>query len=75
MASGLTFRTLAETAADTLDWHLARPAKQQAELRDWHQAGSGEGGFGCLAQESGLDYELRAGCSGWCIWFGGDCYR
>jgi len=25
MASGLTFRTL--------DWHLARPAKQQAELR------------------------------------------
>ncbi len=33
MASGLTFRTLAETAADTLEWHLARPAKQQAELR------------------------------------------
>lgn len=33
MASGLIFRTLAETAADTLEWHLARPAKQQAELR------------------------------------------
>ena len=33
MASGLTFRPLAVTAADTLEWHLARPAEQQAELR------------------------------------------
>jgi len=33
MASGLTFRTLADTAADTLEWHLARPAEQQAELK------------------------------------------
>jgi 2'-hydroxyisoflavone reductase len=33
MASGLTFRTLSKTAADTLEWHMARPAKQQAELR------------------------------------------
>ena len=33
MASGLTFRALAETAADTLEWHLARPAEQQVELR------------------------------------------
>jgi 2'-hydroxyisoflavone reductase len=33
MASGLTFRSLAATAADTLEWHLARPAAQQAELK------------------------------------------
>ena len=33
MASGLTFRPLAETARDTLDWHHTRPAEQQAELR------------------------------------------
>jgi 2'-hydroxyisoflavone reductase len=33
MASGLTFRPLAVTAANTLEWHLARPAEQQAELR------------------------------------------
>ena len=33
MASGLTFRPLAVTAADTLDWHKSRPAAEQAELR------------------------------------------
>lgn len=33
MASGLTFRPLAVTAADTLDWHKSRPAGEQAELR------------------------------------------
>lgn len=32
-SSGLTFRPLAVTAKDTLDWHLGRPAKEQAELR------------------------------------------
>ena len=31
--AGLTFRPLAVTAKDTLDWHLARPAAEQAELR------------------------------------------
>ena len=33
MASGLTFRSLAVTAADTLKWHKSRPAGEQAELR------------------------------------------
>ena len=33
VASGLSFRSLAVTAADTLAWHKARPAKEQAELR------------------------------------------
>ncbi len=33
MASGLTFRPLAVTAKDTLDWHKTRPAEEQAELR------------------------------------------
>lgn len=33
MESGLTFRPLAVTAADTLQWHAARPATEQAELR------------------------------------------
>lgn len=33
MQSGLTFRPLAVTAADTLEWHQSRPAEQQAELR------------------------------------------
>jgi len=33
MASGLTFRPLAVTAADTLQWHKSRPAAEQAELR------------------------------------------
>jgi len=33
MASGLTFRPLAVTAADTLAWHKSRPAEEQAELR------------------------------------------
>ena len=33
MASGLTFRPLAVTAADTLDWHKSRPVAEQAELR------------------------------------------
>lgn len=31
--SGLTFRPLAVTAADTLAWHKTRPAAEQAELR------------------------------------------
>ena len=31
--SGLTFRPLAVTAADTLAWHKTRPAGEQAELR------------------------------------------
>jgi len=33
IASGLTFRPLAVTAADTLQWHETRPAAEQAELR------------------------------------------
>jgi 2'-hydroxyisoflavone reductase len=33
MASGLTFRPLAVTAADTLNWHRTRPAEEQTELR------------------------------------------
>ncbi len=33
MAAGLTFRPLAVTARDTLDWHRSRPAAEQAELR------------------------------------------
>jgi len=31
--AGLTFRPLAVTAKETLDWHRTRPAEQQAELR------------------------------------------
>lgn len=33
MESGLSFRPLAVTAADTLRWHQGRPAEQQAQLR------------------------------------------
>jgi 2'-hydroxyisoflavone reductase len=33
VASGLTYRPLAVTAADTLEWHKTRPADKQAELR------------------------------------------
>ena len=33
VASGLTYRPLSVTAADTLEWHQARPAENQAELR------------------------------------------
>ncbi len=33
IATGLTFRPLAVTAADTLQWHEARPATEQVELR------------------------------------------
>jgi 2'-hydroxyisoflavone reductase len=33
VAAGLTFRTLAETAKDTLEYHKSRPAERQAELR------------------------------------------
>jgi 2'-hydroxyisoflavone reductase len=33
VASGLTFRTLADTAAATLEYHYSRPAERQAELR------------------------------------------
>jgi 2'-hydroxyisoflavone reductase len=33
VASGLTFRPLAVTAADTLAWHRTRPAGEQAELK------------------------------------------
>jgi len=33
VGSGLTFRPLAVTASDTLQWHLGRPAAQQAHLR------------------------------------------
>jgi len=33
IASGLTFRPLATTAADTLAWHKTRPAAEQAKLR------------------------------------------
>jgi len=33
VASGLTYRPLAVTAADTLAWHKTRPAGEQAELK------------------------------------------
>ena len=33
IAAGLTFRPLAVTALDTLEWHKTRPAEQQARLR------------------------------------------
>ncbi|MEJ2258463.1 MAG: NAD-dependent epimerase/dehydratase family protein [Woeseiaceae bacterium] len=33
VASGLTYRPLAVTAADTLAWHRTRPVEKQAELR------------------------------------------
>ncbi|MBE9520770.1 MAG: NAD-dependent epimerase/dehydratase family protein, partial [Proteobacteria bacterium] len=33
IASGLSFRPLAETVSDTLAWHKTRPAQQQAELK------------------------------------------
>jgi 2'-hydroxyisoflavone reductase len=33
IAKGLTFRPLAVTAKDTLDWHRTRPAEQQDSLR------------------------------------------
>ncbi|MEW6731527.1 MAG: NAD-dependent epimerase/dehydratase family protein [Acidobacteriota bacterium] len=33
VTKGLTFRPLAETAKDTLDWYKTRPAEQQAKLR------------------------------------------
>lgn len=33
VASGLTYRPLAVTAADTLAWHKTRPIEKQAELR------------------------------------------
>ncbi|MCH7562561.1 MAG: NAD-dependent epimerase/dehydratase family protein [Gemmatimonadetes bacterium] len=33
MGSGLTFRPMAVTALDTLEWHRTRPAEAQAELR------------------------------------------
>lgn len=33
VAAGLTFRTLADTAQATLDFHRSRPAERQAELR------------------------------------------
>lgn len=33
VAAGLTFRPLATTAADTLEWHQTRPAEQRAKLR------------------------------------------
>ena len=33
IASGLSFRPLAETVSDTLKWHKTRPAEQQAELK------------------------------------------
>lgn len=33
LAKGLTFRPLAVTAQDTLDWHKTRPAEAQAKLR------------------------------------------
>ncbi len=33
VASGLSFRPLAVTVADTLAWHKTRPAEQQAELK------------------------------------------
>jgi len=31
IAKGLTFRPLAVTAKDTLDWHKTRPAEEQAK--------------------------------------------
>lgn len=33
VAKGLTFRPLAETSRDTLNWHSSRPAERQAQLR------------------------------------------
>jgi 2'-hydroxyisoflavone reductase len=33
VAAGLTFRPLAETARDTLEWHRTRPSEAQAKLR------------------------------------------
>ncbi len=33
IASGLTFRSLAETSLDTLKWHRTRPVEAQGELR------------------------------------------
>lgn len=33
VASGLTFRSLATTSVDTLNWHRTRPAEEQSELR------------------------------------------
>lgn len=33
VANGLTFRTLADTATATLEYHYSRPAERQAELR------------------------------------------
>ena len=33
IAAGLTFRPLAETARDTIDWHATRPEEAQANLR------------------------------------------
>jgi 2'-hydroxyisoflavone reductase len=33
VAAGLTFRTLADTASATLEYHYSRPAERQAELR------------------------------------------
>ena len=33
IAAGLTFRPLAQSAADTLAWHATRPAEAQAKLR------------------------------------------
>jgi 2'-hydroxyisoflavone reductase len=33
LAAGLTFRSLADTAQATLDWHNARPAERKAKLR------------------------------------------
>lgn len=33
VAAGLTFRPLAETARDTLEWHYARPEERRAQLR------------------------------------------
>ena len=52
VAAGLTFRTLADTARATLDYHYSRPPERQRELRSgisaerevevlraWHAAG------------------------------------
>ena len=33
VAHGLTFRSLADTAMATLEFHFSRPAERQAELR------------------------------------------
>ncbi|MDE2973158.1 MAG: hypothetical protein OXU64_00335 [Gemmatimonadota bacterium] len=33
MEKGLTFRSLADTAAATLEYHFSRPAERQAALR------------------------------------------